>query len=328
MSKTRRWGVLGTARITSSFLGGVARSAEAGEVVAVASRDVARGRAFAEAHGVADVAASYDALLARDDIDFVYVPLPNRLHAEWVVRALDAGKHVLCEKPLAMTAAEALLVADAAARAGRHVAEAFMYRHHPQWAALRRVIDGGRLGSIVALESHFTFPLDPGDLTAGSAALGGGALRDVGCYCVHFSRMVADAEVARVSAMARGADVDTTIVGTLEMTSGALASFEASIEQDERRGARVTGTAATAVVERPWLPGDGPASIRIEQGGEVVDRVTVEGANNHQLQVEAFVRAAEGREAPEWPIADALANARVIDALFEAVRTGRTVSIA
>lgn len=319
MTRPHRWGVLGTASITPSFLRGL-RGSAAGRAVAIASRDEARAATFAAAHDIPTVMTSYEALIRSPDVDSVYVPLPNSLHAEWSIRALEAGKHVLCEKPLATNEADAQRIVDAATRANRHVAEGFMYRHHPQWAALRALIDAGRLGAISTIDSWFSFALEPDELTPGSAALGGGALLDVGCYCVHLSRMLAG-EPTKVVAMSRGVDVDRTMIGTMRMDRGVLARFECSIEADERRGARVSGSKGTAVVERPWLPGDEDAVIRIERDEVVVDRVVVEAADNHRLQAEAFVRAASG--APiEWPVQDAVLNARALDLLFTAARSG------
>ena len=195
-----RWGVLSTARIaTEKVIPGIGRSTT-GEVVAIASRDGGRARAAAEGLGIPRSHGSYEALLADASVDAVYVPLPNHLHAEWSIRAMEAGKHVLCEKPLALTAAEAGRMADAAAASGRLLMEAFMYRHHPSWLAVVEIVASGRIGRLQAVDSWFSYFLDdPGNIR-NVLEYGGGALYDIGCYSVSLSRLLFGAEPDDVAA--------------------------------------------------------------------------------------------------------------------------------
>ncbi len=325
LSESPRWGVLGTAQIAPAFIEGLRRS-QAGRLVAVASRDPSRGAAFAKTHQIPRVLDSYEALLAAKDIELIYLPLPNSLHCEWTVRALAAGKHVLCEKPLTTSYAQAQQIAKSAADHHRYVAEGFMHRHHPQWAALGNLLDQGTIGKLLSMHSAFTFALDPEETTPRDPELGGGALFDVGCYCVHLSRTLCQAEPDRVSALQRGATGDTSMMGWMRMTNGVMASFECSIEQDERHVARLSGTEGTIVIEQPWLPGDEPGVLRVEKDGEIVQRVVTAPAHCHQRQIEAFVRAVRD-PSQGIPIQDALNNAQVIDALFASARGAQTLEL-
>src|SRR5215208_6149772 len=213
MAAPLRVGLLSTANINRLILGG-ARAAEAVEVVAVASRDGARAEAFADEHGIGRAHGSYDALLADAEVDAVYIPLPNSLHVEWSIRALEAGKHVLCEKPLSRHPEEVERAFDAAAASGRVLAEAFMWRHHPQARRLVELLP--RVGELRLVRAAFCFRLDyPGDVRL-SRELEGGALMDVGCYCVSGSRLVAG-EPTEVSAvqMEGGEGVDVRFAATM-----------------------------------------------------------------------------------------------------------------
>ncbi len=326
MSAPHRFAILGTAQIAPAFIEGLRRTPGA-QLVAVASRDRNKAEAFARTHDIPVAWGSYEAALSAPDVDSVYLPLPNSLHTEWTLAALEAGKNVLCEKPLATRASDAERVQQAMARTKRYVMEGFMYRHHPQWAQVQQVLRSVRLGELVSMDSWFTFPLDPSELGPASAHLGGGALFDVGCYAVHMSRSLAGCEATEVSALRRGADVDRTMQGSLRMASGVLARFECSIEQDERRGARLTGTEATLHIERPWLPGGAPAGLRIERNGVLEERLQAPAGHCQQLQAQAFLAACADEERLRWPIEDAVNNARTLDALHEAARRGQSVRL-
>ena len=321
MTSLLRWGILGTASICEKVIPAI-RSSGSGSVQAVASRTRQRAQEFARRHGIPEAFASYQELVDSDRIDLVYVPLPNSLHAEWTIRCLDAGKHVLTEKPLALNAAEARAVAAAAARTGKHVAEAYMYRFHPVWDKAAALVGSGAIGRVTSLDSAFCFLLDePGSIVA-DPDLGGGALMDVGCYCVSFSRLMAGAEPTAVRAVARFADpsrrVDLALSGVLGFPGGVLARFHTAIDSAERHRAEIHGTTGTLVLESPWHPGDVSASIRIERHAAAAEVVTVPGADPYALEVEDFVAAAQGRRTPRWPIQDAVRNMEVIDALRNA----------
>ncbi|HEY3359091.1 MAG TPA: Gfo/Idh/MocA family oxidoreductase [Polyangia bacterium] len=327
-----RWGILGTASIAPAVIRAI-RAAGCGTVAAVASRDLGRARAFAVAHAIPVALGDYAALLEPGVVDVVYNPLPNSLHAAWTIRALEAGRPVLCEKPFTVDAAEARAVAAVARRVGLPVAEAFMYRFHPLYDRLAAVLATGRIGPLVTLTSQFTFWLDDRAALPAVAGLGGGALLDVGCYCVDVARRLAGAEPRRVLAAAREAPggpagaVDDTLVGTLELAGGVLASFECGIASFERHRLELAGTRGAITVASPWFPGAerGTFVVRDAAGDEVV---TTPGADGYELEVRDFARACTTGAPPRWPVADAVANMVALDALRASARTGTAVAVA
>jgi len=316
-----RWGILGTASIAETLVGAMDRSDDC-VAQAVASRDGARARAWADRHGIPEAYDSYDALLAAGGVDAIYVPLPNALHVKWTIRALEAGYPVLCEKPFAMSAAEARAVAAVSHRVGLPVAEAFMYRFHPIFDRALALLDGGAIGSPVSLDSRFTFFDDDRDGVVASAALGGGALMDVGCYCVDFARRVTRAEPVRAAALRVGDGVDDTFAGILEFPGGVLARFEAGIARGEDHRAEIHGTEGSIILPDPWVPGTGETRLLIRRWGRDDEVIPVPGADTYRLEIEDFARAVIRVEAPRWPVADAVANMAVVDALVEAARSG------
>jgi predicted dehydrogenase len=238
----------------------VAASARS-ELVAVASRDAGRAQAFAATHGVPQAFGSYDALLAAPDIDVVYVSLPNHLHAEWTIRALNAGKHVLCEKPLALAVDEVDAIVATSARTGRIAAEGFMFLHHPQILRAIELARQGALGRLELVNGSFSFPLTyPGDPRV-DPTMGGGSLWDVGCYPVTFARRLAGEDPDRVAAFARFDErgVDRTFVGQLHFPGGLLAQFDSGFAAPDRERLEIVGSDVTLVLDSPFLPEpDGP----------------------------------------------------------------------
>ena len=321
-----RWGVLGTAGIARTVIAGI-RAAGAGHVQAVASRDAAKGRAWADDLGIPLSFGGYAELLDSGAVDLIYNPLPNTLHAEWTVRALEAGLPVLCEKPLALHASEGRSIADAARRAGLPVAEAFMDRFHPVFDAVRAAIARGVIGRPSTMRSVFTFLQDEDAATPTSPSLGGGSLRDVGCYSVSLSRLLAGAEPIRATAVERRDQVDWTMVGILEFPGPFLAQFECSIENHERHEAEITGTDGTIRFPDPWFPGTESAHWILRKGDRE-ERFEVPGADPYGLETLDFARAVATGTAPRWPISDAVAGLAAMDALFEAARSGRTMRVA
>ncbi|HET7031333.1 MAG TPA: Gfo/Idh/MocA family oxidoreductase [Candidatus Limnocylindrales bacterium] len=255
-----RWGILGPGRIAPRIVRALHGNPR-GELVAVAGRDLARATAFAERHGGVAVQPTFEALLDDPSIDVVYIALPNSLHARWTVAALDAGKHVLCEKPLAMTVEEVDAVIAATERNRRLAVEAFMYLHHPQTARALELVRTGALGDVQVVNAAFSFFLThPGDPRV-DPELGGGSLWDVGCYPVSVSRRIAGEEPTAVSAYARFDErgVDRTLVGQLRFPSGLLAHFESGFGAPDRERVEIVGSEATLVVHSPFLPApDGP----------------------------------------------------------------------
>ena len=320
-----RWGILGTAEISLEVMRGI-RAAAGSELRAVASRDEAKATAWAAEHGIPLAFGSYDALLASGEVDLIYNPLPNSLHAQWTIKALEAGHPVLCEKPLAVDAVEARAVAAVSARTGLPVAEGFMYRHHPQWARVAELLAAGAIGEVTSLDSRFTFLLDDLSANPASVEMAGGALRDVGCYCVHFSRMIAGCEPTWVSAFERRDGVDMLMVGLLEFPGGILAHFETSLATFERYQAEIAGTTGAITLAGPWIPGDGPATIVVTREGQEAQTIRVQPADSYQLEVEDFVAVCRGATA-RWPVADAVANVAVLDALFASARDRRAIRL-
>jgi len=321
-----RWGILGTAEISLELIKAINRSRQ-GEVRAVASRDPDRAGGWAEQHGIPLSFGSYDDLLRSDQVDVIYNPLPNSLHAEWTVRALEAGFPVLCEKPLTADAAQAEEVQAVAARTGLHVAEAFMYRFHPVYEKVFALLRADTIGRVATIHSQFTFLLDDRSAIPASRELAGGALMDVGCYCVNLSRMIAGCEPSRVSAFERRSTVDDVLMGMLDFPNGILAHFETGIACTERHRAEIAGTTGAIVLERPWHPGEEEARILIRRWEEADEVIPVKGGNPYLLEVEDFVAVCTGREEPRWTLQDAVNNMAVIDALYESAGTGRAVKV-
>lgn len=321
-----RWGILGTAEIAVEMVRAVGGS-ERCEVRAVASRDAGRARDWADRHGIDLSFGSYEDLLRSDAVDLVYVPLPNSLHAAWTLRSLETGHPVLCEKPLAANAAEAREVQAAAARTGLHVAEGFMYRHHPLYGRVLELIGSDAIGDVSTIHGQFTFLLEDRSAIPASPELAGGALMDVGCYCVDVARLIAGCEPVRVSAFERRSTVDDVFMGMLDFPNGILAQFEAGIAGAERHRVEIAGTTGAILLDRPWLPGEAEARLVVRRWGREDDVLRVEGANPYRLQVEDFVAVCAGERAPRWTVEDAVRNMEVIDALFASARQGRAVSV-
>jgi predicted dehydrogenase len=322
-----RWGVLSTAAIGRKVLPAIA-AAEHCDIVAIASRDAARGAEAARTFGIPRVHDSYEALLADPDVDAVYIPLPNHLHAPWTIAAARAGKHVLCEKPLALGAAEAEQMVDACAAAGVQLMEAFMYRHHPSWLALREVVESGRIGELVAVQSWFSFFNDDPANIRNIASAGGGALYDIGCYCVNLSRMLFASEPSRVEAVLRRDPVSGTdvVVSAVLEFAGGIASFTVSTRAEDDQRVHVHGTTGRVSIEIPFnIPADRPTRIHVASGGDPpvaphVEVLAFPPADPYTEEAEAFALAVLGGRPVPVPPQDAIANLRVMEAIFSAAK--------
>jgi predicted dehydrogenase len=321
-----RWGILSTADIGRQKVIPAIRKAANCRIVAIASRDMRRGQAVAAELGIARAHGSYEALLADPEVDAVYIPLPNHLHPQWAIAAVRAGKHVLCEKPLALTAAEAERMIAAADEVGVKLMEAFMYRLHPSWVALREVVASGRLGEVVAIQSWFSYYNDDATNIRNMVAAGGGALYDIGCYQVNLSRMLFAAEPTRVQASVRrdaqlGVDIVTSAI--LDFPGG-VSSLTCSIRAEDDQRVHVYGTLGHASIWIPFnIPPDRPTKVLVTAGGEPpvapnVETLTFESADPYTVEFEQFAAAVlEDRPVP-YPPSDAVANLRVIERIFEA----------
>ena len=326
-----RWGVLSTADIArKKWIPGVRRSPDRrGTVVAIASRDGAVAERVAAELQIPRAYASYEALLADPDVDAVYIPLPNHLHREWGLAAVAAGKHVLCEKPIALSSKDAQQMADAAAAAGVLLIEAFMYRLHPSWVAVRELITAGRIGRLQAVQSWFSYYNDDPSNIRNIAAAGGGALMDIGCYSINLSRMLFDAEPERVEAsILRDPDlhVDVVTSGLLVFPGGGTAAFTCSTRSEPDQRVHIYGTEGHISIGIPFnIPPDLPTHIHVTQGGDPpvapnVERITFEPADAYGVEADAFAAAVlDGAPLP-MPPRDAVANMRVIEQVVEAAK--------
>ena len=271
-----RLGLLSTANINRAILAGAAKTDRV-DVVAVASRDAERAEAYAAEHGIATAHGSYEALLADPDVEAVYISLPNGMHHEWTMQALAAGKHVLCEKPYTRHPGEAEEAFDAADAAGLVLAEAFMYRHHPQTAAVARLVADGAVGRLCAVKATFTFPLhDLSDVRA-LPELDGGALMDVGCYCVSGIRLLAgEPEHVRGEQVTGTTGIDMAFHGTLRCADDVVGQFEASFRSPQRQSLEAVGETGVLVVEAPWRL-DWAGIVTLRRDGETSRRDRARG---------------------------------------------------
>jgi predicted dehydrogenase len=328
-------GVLGAAKIARLFVDAV-RPSQKVRVAAVASRDTGRASAFARDTGIDRVHASYEALLADRDIEAVYVPLPNNLHAQWTIRAAQAGKHVLCEKPLAASAVEARAMFDAARSNGVYVVEAYPYRAQPQTLELRRLLAGGAAGRLRLIQASFGFPLADAANIRMDPALAGGALMDAGSYPVSFVRMVAGRAPVRVQATAHwgASGVDTTTMATLEFTDGLMAQVSCSFDTPRHRHAFIAGDAGSLLTTyfNDTSPGFAPL-VEVRRGtGWDAPREVIETAATGGFIAEAesfhdLVRGGWERWTGATPD-ESIDIARTLDAIAAASRRGVPVDLA
>jgi predicted dehydrogenase len=320
-----RWGLLGTARINRSLIPPL-RASAGNRLLAVASRDPARAEAYAKEWGVPRAHGSYEALLSDPEIDAVYIPLPNHLHAEWTIRAARAGKHVLCEKPLALSVAEVDTMEAAARQAGVLLAEAFMYRHHPQTLKVKDLVAAGAIGALRFVRGTFTFTLDrPNDVRL-RPEWGGGCLWDVGCYPLSFARFVIGAEPVEVfgSSVTGPTGIDETFAGQIVFPGGILAQIDAGFRAPYRTSLELVGAEGTIVVPQPWKPEGQPIVLT---RGDSREEIAVDGADRYRFEIEDLADCARTGRAPRVSLAESRGNVATIVALLESARSGRPVRL-
>jgi predicted dehydrogenase len=326
MADKVRYGLLSTARIGRNAHVPAAREVEEAEIVALSSRDGARAQQYAEELGIPRAYGSYEELLRDPEIDAVINPLPISMHCEWTVRAAEAGKHILCEKPFAVDVVEAQTMIDAAEANDVLLMEAFTHRYLPQQAFVRQVIAAGEIGQVRAARAELVYTIQDWEAdTRASQALGGGSLMDAGCYCVSQLRLIMGDEPQRVQAVQRikeGYGVDATFLGLLEFPGGRLAYLCTSMEQPFRGCCEVIGTEGR--IEMPSLFGG--EQVAVVAGGE--ERVQAfELFDRFAAQLAHFTRCVLGHETPLFPAEDALCNTAVLAALKRAAREGCAVSL-
>ncbi len=317
-----RWGILSTANIARAAIIPAIRASSNGDVRAVASRSRERAYAFASELGIPQSYGSYDALLAAEDIDAVYIGLPNSLHCEWTVKAAEAEKHVLCEKPLGATAAECDQMDQAARERSVVLMEAFMYRFHPRTERVVKLVGDGVIGPLRAIQSAFTFRLRRSDDIRLQKDLAGGALMDVGCYCVNLSRTLAAAEPLEVQAFATWASsgVDSQMAATMRFESGLLAQFDCALTLERRESYQAVGPDGHLAVSSAFLPGVGEATIEEHHGRAGRSIHVLPGADEYHLMVEHFADSVlQGREV-RYPASEAAANLRTLEALYRSAK--------
>jgi xylose dehydrogenase (NAD/NADP) len=317
------WGIMSTARINRRFLPG-ARAADNVHVLAVASRDPASAERYAREHEI-ERGYGYDELLADPEIEAVYIPLPNSMHVEWTVRALEAGKHVLCEKPLSRHPGEVERAFDVAQRCERLLMEAFMYRHNPQTKRLSELIDAGTVGRVRMIRSSFSFFTDDSANVRLQTGLDGGALMDVGCYCVSATRLLAG-EPERVSAeqVLGGDGVDVAFAAVMRFPDDVVAHFDAGLALSGRDELEVVGERGALFLDDPWHCETPVIELRRDDG---VERIELDPVDSYRLEAENFSAAIRGEAEPLLGRADALGQARAIEALYQAADSGAVVAL-
>ena len=329
-----RWGVLGVANIATEKVIPAMQLGRFSEVVAIASRDGARARAAAGRLGLARAHKSYEDLIDDPAVDAIYNPLPNHLHVPWTIRALEAGKHVLCEKPIGLTVADALDIIAARDRTKRKVQEAFMVRTHPQWSRVQSLVADGRIGDLRSMMGYFSYFNRDASNIRNVPGFGGGALLDIGCYLIHTSRMIFGAEPRRVvSLVDRDPDmrVDRLASIILDFEEGqSIGTCSTQVVSYQRM--HIVGTTGRIEVEIPFnAPPDRPCRIFVDDGrtlsGEDRETIEIPTVDQYTIQGDLFSAAILEDGPVAYPMEDTVANMRVIDAVFRSEQTGAWATV-
>ncbi|MGH3006837.1 MAG: Gfo/Idh/MocA family protein [Gaiellaceae bacterium] len=318
------WGILSTAHINRLVLAG-ARESDRVDVVAVGSRDRARAEEYARENGIERAHGSYEALLADPDVEAVYISLPNSLHVEWSTRALEAGKHVLCEKPLSRRPAQVKETFDVAERTGLVLMEAFMYRHNPQTARLVELVDSGAIGALQLVRAAFSFPVEGSGNVRLLAELDGGSLMDVGCYCVSGARLLAG-EPERVYAeqVVGQTGVDVLFSGTMRFPGGVIAQLDSGLHLPHRDELEAIGDEGSLFLDDPWHCRTPVLELRRQDGDE---QIALGAIDSYRLELENMSDAIRGSAVPLLGREDALGQARAIEALYRSAEEGGPVTL-
>jgi predicted dehydrogenase len=321
-----RLGFLTTARIGDAILDG-ARRIDLVDVVAVASRDLGRAEAYARERGIEHAHGSYEALLADPGVDAVYMALPAALHVEWAVRALEAGKHVLAEKPFSRDPGAVEKAFDAAERGGLVLMEGFMYRHQPQAKRLRELVDAGAIGDLRLVRSQFSFTLDRPDDVRWQRELGGGSLLDVGAYCVNVTRLVAGEPEAVFAeqVLNQPGGVDVRFAATLRFPGDVVAHFDCGFDLPLRHELEVVGSDGMLRLSPAFMVDDG--ELRLTDGRGRTERIDVAPTSRFQLELENFALAIRGEEPPLLGRRESVGQARTLDALLRSAESGTPVRL-
>ena len=327
MSKIR-WGILSTAKIGVEKVIPAMRRGELTEVVAIASRSETKARQAADRLGIKTAHGSYEALLADPEVDAIYNPLPNDQHVPWSIRAMEAGKHVLCEKPIGLSAVEGRSLADAAAKyPNLKLMEAFMYRHHPQWRTAKELVKSGRIGTLRTIQTFFSYYSDDPHNIRHDPAMGGGGLMDIGCYAISLSRWLFDAEPARVLAHVEidpNWGIDRMASAILDFGSGGSATFTCSMAVNPLQVVQVVGTEGRIELsEVPFnAPNNMPCSLRVQNGDGAIDRIELETCDQYTIQGDLFAKSILEDTPVPTPIEDAIRNMDTIEAILASGKAG------
>ena len=321
MSKLLNWGLLSTARINRALIPPLQVS-KRNHLLAVGSRSQAIAEAYAKEKNIKRAYGSYEALLADAEIDVIYNPLPNHLHAEWTIKALEAGKHVLCEKPLALTVHEVDAIKSAAHKHGRVVAEAFMYRHHPQTLKVQELVKSGSLGTLKLIRGSFTFVISQNGDVRLNPEWGGGSIWDVGCYPISYTRTVVGEEPLEVFGwqVTGPTGIDDTFVGQMKFKDDVLAQFDSSFVIPFHSFMEIVGSEGTLNISHPFKPGVNEKVYLTR--GEKIETVTVKGQELYLGEVEDMADAILLGKDPRVSLDDSRANVAVISAFLESARNG------
>ncbi len=325
-----RWGVLGVAKIATDKVIPAMQRGQWSEVTAIASRDLDKARAAAAKLGIAKAYGSYEELLKDDDVDAVYNPLPNHLHVPWTIEAAERGKHVLCEKPIALSAGEARQLLAVRDRTGAKIQEAFMVRTHPQWLTVKELVTSGRIGDVRSILGAFSYTnRDPANIR-NRPEFGGGALMDIGCYLVNTSRFIFGREPLRVTgAVQRDPDMGTDRLTSILLDYGTgHAAGSCSTQMVSYQQLQIFGTAGRIELPIPFnAPPDRPSRIIVDTGADLfgggISHIDVDVCNQYTIQGDLFSKAILDNTTVPSPIEDAVKNMACIDAIFKSAETGR-----
>jgi predicted dehydrogenase len=325
-----RWGILGVAKIAMDKIIPAIQAGQTGQVVAIASRTLAKAEAAAARFAIPRAYGSYEELLADADVDAVYNPLPNHLHVPWSIRALEAGKHVLCEKPIARDAAEASQLITARERSGRLVQEAAMVRTHPRWLGAREIVRSGRIGELRSITGFFSYFNDSPTNVRHQPDMGGGGLLDIGFYPITMSRFIFEAEPIRVLGLLEidpRFGVDRLASAILQFPRG-HAIFTCSTQLAPHQNLDILGTLGRIGVEIPWsMPHERPSRLVVDDSARAIGKppedIWFPACDQWGVHCDRFCEAIVSNAPAPVPIEDAVANMRVIDALFRSARSGR-----
>ncbi|QDT24163.1 Gfo/Idh/MocA family protein [Gimesia chilikensis] len=328
MSNRIRWGILSTAKIGTVQVIPAMQQGEYCEISAIASRTLDQAEQTAAELGIPRAYGSYEELLADPDIDAIYNPLPNHLHVPWSIKAIEAGKHVLCEKPIGLSSSEGQQLVDcAAAHPELKVMEAFMYRHHPQWQLARKLVTDGTIGELRTIQSFFSYFNDDPQNIRNQSEIGGGGLMDIGCYPISLSRFIFGEEPQRVSGIVEydsELGTDRLASATLDFGRG-TSTFTCSTQLNPYQRVHIHGTQGRVEIEIPFnAPIDRPCRVWHQTGADIAE-VKLDLCNQYSIQGDLFSLAILNNTAVPTPLTDAVANMKVIEAIVESNRSGAWV---